>query len=103
MRIRQILDLLDGYRKNAHQGGGRLANLKRFLFLYANLFSLIWIGYGTYAVVADQPNGQFLLGFGVAFAIVIFAASWFSYWLMGHYKRIDQMAKHVFSSSRKQR
>ncbi len=80
-----------------------MANLKRFLFLYANLFSWIWIGYGIYAVVTDQPNGKFLLGFGVAFAIMIFAASWFSYWLMGHYKRIDKMAKQVLSSSRKRR
>lgn len=92
-----------GYQKNAYQGGGCLTKLKKFLFIYANLFSLIWIGYGIFAVLTNQPNHNFLLGFGIAFAVVIFAASWFSYWLMGHYKRIDKMAKQVLSTSRKQR
>ncbi|WP_164667928.1 hypothetical protein [Virgibacillus doumboii] len=73
--------------------------MKKFLFIYALVFSLIWVGYGLYAVFTNQPSANVILGFGVAFSIAICAASWFSYWLMGHYKKIDDMAKRILAKN----
>ncbi|UJL45610.1 hypothetical protein KFZ58_14575 [Virgibacillus sp. NKC19-16] len=69
--------------------------MKKFLFIYASVFSLIWIGNGIYAFITDKPSSGVILGFGIAFSIVIFVASWFSSWLMGHYKKVDTMAKEI--------
>lgn len=71
--------------------------LKRFFITYATVFALIWIGYGLFSVVTGKPSASLILGYGIAFSIVIFAASWFSYWLMGHYKKVDQMAKEILT------
>ncbi|GAB3798265.1 hypothetical protein [Virgibacillus kimchii] len=71
--------------------------MKKFLIIYASVFALIWIGYGLYAVITGSPSANLVLGFGIAFSIIIFAASWFSYWLMGHYKRVDHMAKEILT------
>jgi hypothetical protein len=71
--------------------------MKKFFMIYASVFALIWIGYGLYAVISGIPSANLILGFGFAFSILIFAASWFSYWLMGHYKRVDNMAKEILS------
>jgi len=71
--------------------------MKRFLYLYATVFSLIWLGYGLYAVISNKPSASNILLFGIAFSIVIFGASWFSNWLMGHYRRVDKMAKELLN------
>ncbi|WP_163971490.1 hypothetical protein [Oceanobacillus halotolerans] len=73
--------------------------MKKFLYIYALVFSIIWIGYGLYALLTNQPSAHILLGFGVAFSIVIFATSWLSGWLMNHYKNIDAMAKKILSKN----
>lgn len=78
-----------------------MIKLKPFLLIYALVFSLIWIGYGIYAVITHQPSANLLLGIGIAFTIVMAMATWFSYWLMGHYKRIDNLAKEIVSPSKK--
>lgn len=71
--------------------------MKKFFVIYASVFALIWIGYGLFAVISGVPSANLILGFGIAFSILIFATSWFSYWLMGHYKRVDRMAKEIIS------
>lgn len=78
-----------------------MTKLRRFLFIYALAFSVIWIGYGIYSIVTNQPNAINVLVFGIAFAGLVSATSWFSYWLMGHYKRIDKLAKETFSNAKK--
>lgn len=82
------------------EGGGYL---KKFLFTYATVLSLIWIGYGVYALIANQPSSGVILGFGIAFSVCLFIASWFSSWIMRHYKRIDSMAKTMFTKNNKLR
>lgn len=77
--------------------------MKKFLLIYAMVFSFIWTGYGLYAVITHQPSAGLILSIGVAFSVVIFAASWFSSWLMGHYKRIDMMAKKIIGEGRKEK
>ncbi|ALX50287.1 hypothetical protein [Lentibacillus amyloliquefaciens] len=71
--------------------------LKRFFIIYASVFAFIWIGYGLFSVVTGKPSANLILGYGIAFSIVIFAASWFAYWLMGHYKKVDKMAKDILT------
>jgi len=71
--------------------------MKKFFMIYASVFAVVWIGYGLFAVITGIPSANLILGFGIAFSIIIFAASWFSYWLMGHYKRVDNMAKEILS------
>ncbi len=71
--------------------------MKKFFLIYASVFALIWTGYGLYAVLAGKPSANLILGFGIGFSVFIFAASWFSYWLMGHYKKVDKMAKEILS------
>ncbi|MBP1950519.1 hypothetical protein SAMN05216232_1113 [Virgibacillus subterraneus] len=73
--------------------------MKKFLFIYALAFSLIWVGYGLYSVITNQPSANLILGIGVAFSLTIFAASWFSYWLMGHYKNVDALARKILSKN----
>ncbi|GAA0610363.1 MULTISPECIES: hypothetical protein [Virgibacillus] len=73
--------------------------MKRFLFIYGLVFSMIWIGYGLYSVFTNQPSANLILGFGIAFSVVICAATWFSYWLMGHYQKIDAMAKRILAKN----
>ncbi|MFU0788886.1 hypothetical protein JNUCC74_14530 [Cerasibacillus sp. JNUCC 74] len=75
--------------------------MKKFLAIYAIGFSLIWVGYGIYAIWSHHDSATLILGFGIAFSIVICLASWFSYWLMRHYKRIDKMAKDILSNTPK--
>lgn len=65
--------------------------------MYAAVLSLFWIGYGLYAFITNQPSGGIILGFGVAFSFCLFMASWFSSWIMGHYKKIDNMAKTILN------
>jgi len=77
--------------------------MKKFLFIYALVFTFIWTGYGIYAVITDQPSAGLTLGFGLAFSIIIFTASWFSSWLMSHYKKIDTMAEKIIGKERKKR
>lgn len=78
-----------------------MAKRKRFFIIYASVFSLIWIGYGLYAVISRQSNAGLILGIAIAFAVVMTLATWFSYWLMGHYKQIDNLAKEIISPSKK--
>lgn len=81
----------------------RSEQVKKFLFIYASVFSVIWIGYGIYAMLTNQPSAGLVLSFGLAFSVVVFAASWFSTWLMGHYKKIDSMAKNIIGEKRNER
>ncbi|MFD2761119.1 hypothetical protein [Lentibacillus juripiscarius] len=71
--------------------------MKKFFIIYASVFALIWTGYGLYAVLTGKPSANVILGFGIGFSIFIYAASWFSYWLMGHYKKVDKMAKDILT------
>lgn len=71
--------------------------MKKFFIIYASIFALIWTSYGLFAVITGKPSANLILGYGIAFSIVIFAASWFSYWLMDHYKKVDRMAKEVLT------
>lgn len=80
-----------------------MQKLKRFLFIYAIGFSIIWVGYGVFAIVTNQPHAVTVLGFGIAFSIVVCLASWFAYWLMNHYKRVDKMAKEIITHAKKKR
>ncbi len=84
--------------EDTNQRGGRI--VKKFLTMYAVLFTAIWVGYGIYALWTNQESAHLILGLGVAFSIVICLASWFSYWLMRHYKRVDSMAKNILSNSK---
>jgi len=77
--------------------------MKKFLFIYALTFSLIWTGYGVYSLLTNQPSAGLIFGFGVAFSIVIFATSWFSSWLMNHYKKVDTMAKNMIGKKRREK
>ncbi|MUV37726.1 hypothetical protein JNUCC1_01532 [Lentibacillus sp. JNUCC-1] len=80
-----------------------MPKLKKFMIVYAGVFSLIWVGYGIYAVATQQPSGGTVLGFGLGFSVVVCLASWLAYWLMGHYGRIDRMAKDILANPAKHR
>lgn len=69
--------------------------MKKFMLLYATVFAGIWIGYGMYAVITNQPSASTVLVYGIGYSVVVFAASMFSYWLMKHYKKVDAMAKQM--------
>lgn len=69
--------------------------MKKFLLFYASVFACIWTGYGVYAVITNQPSASTVLIYGLAYSVFIFAASWFSSWLMKHYKKVDAMAKEM--------
>lgn len=77
--------------------------MKKFFFIYASVFACIWTGYGLYAVITSQPHANTVLIYGLAYSAFIFATSWFCYWLMGHYKRIDKMAEETLSNIKKDR
>ncbi|WP_054951235.1 hypothetical protein [Numidum massiliense] len=63
----------------------------RFAKGYAAVFAFIWIGYGLYAVVRGTPSSGLVLAFGIAFAVLIFAATRLSQWLMNkHYRAFDE-------------
>lgn len=72
-----------------------MTKTKRFLFIYASVFTIIWIVAGIKATISDPSTGYVLLLFGLAFSIVIFLASWFSNWIMEKYRQIDTMAKAI--------
>ncbi|SJZ62211.1 hypothetical protein [Garciella nitratireducens] len=69
--------------------------MKKFLMIYASVFSFIWIGTGIYAIITNQPSHYGVLLFGLAFSFTIFLTSWFSNWLIKHYKKIDTMTKNL--------
>ncbi|NBJ69409.1 MULTISPECIES: hypothetical protein [Clostridia] len=73
--------------------------MKKFLTVYASVFTTIWIGYGIYAWWSGKESASLILGFGIAFSAVICLASWFSYWLMCHYKKVDRVAKNILSNA----
>ena len=69
--------------------------MKKFFIIYANIFAIIWIGTGLYALISGQPKAFNTFLFGLAFSIVIFLASWFSYWMINRIKQIDAMAREI--------
>ncbi len=75
--------------------------LKKVFIIYASVFAGVWLAYGLYLVVTDQPNATSVLLFGIAFSVVMYAAAWFSHWITKHYKKVDMMAKEMIANSKK--
>ncbi|GEL08086.1 hypothetical protein [Salisediminibacterium halotolerans] len=73
---------------------------KRYAIAYASVFSAIWIGYGLYSVITDQPGAMTILLFGIGFAIFVSLLTWFATWIVKHYQKIDVASKEILDRHR---
>ncbi|WP_018923939.1 hypothetical protein [Salsuginibacillus kocurii] len=64
---------------------------------YALAFAVIWLGYGLYSILTNQPSAYLILAIGAGFTLVLFATAWFSNWLMKHYRHVDKQAKEILA------
>ncbi|WP_042426490.1 hypothetical protein [Geomicrobium sp. JCM 19039] len=74
--------------------------LRKLSFWYTLAFVVIWNGYTVFHWLSGQPNGLSLFLFGIAFTVVLLAATWFSRWLMGHYKVVDEKANVILTQAK---
>ncbi|SDJ09048.1 hypothetical protein [Natribacillus halophilus] len=72
--------------------------LRKISFWYTLAFIIFWNGYTLHQYITGQPNVLQLFLFGIGFTVLLLATTWFSRWLMSHYKVVDEKAEEILSA-----
>ncbi|MBB6451456.1 hypothetical protein HNR44_003467 [Geomicrobium halophilum] len=72
--------------------------LRKISFWYTLAFIVLWNGYAVQQYFTGQPGAVQLFFFGIGFTVILLGATWFSRWLMKHYKVVDEKADEILST-----
>lgn len=99
-----LIALLKMEAKTTKGMEGGINLLRKISFWYTLVFILLWNGYTAQQFFAGENGAVQLFWFGIGFTVILLATTWFSRWLMKHYKVVDKKANEILSTKfKKQR